>query len=497
MRKYIFLTLLFSPMINWALQDQNTEYKIDVDHLMNTQKDTVNNVLFIIVDDLSNTLGCYGMEEVITPNLDGLADRGLLFNRAYSQVSLCNPSRASILTGKRPNNLKIWNNTPHFRGLHPKIKTLPEHFKDNGFYTVGIGKIFHNWVHPIQGDPQSWSESQTYHWGPHYSDWYVPGQPFQLHTQIPKGPAIQSVDVMDEAYLDGRIANAAVNKLRELSQTSFFLAVGFWKPHLPFNAPKKYWDLYDRNSLPKVDYPRPVEAVPELAYVDSKEARSYTDVSKKGEISEAKQRELRHGYLAAISYLDAQVGKVLDELDQLGLTDKTTIVFVSDHGYHAGEHGQFGKWTNFEIGTRVPLIISAPGITQPGTTSNSIIELVDLFPTLLELHGLPSLINDNKLDGLSLVPLLEDPALKLKSVAISQISRPLGAGVNIDVLGSTIRDESYRYTAWKDLKSNEIIEEEFYNLSNGPFKIDNQIRNPVYSPKIDSLQYQLFEILKN
>lgn len=454
------------------------------------------NVLFIIADDLSNTLSCYGAEGVITPNLDQLAERGLKFDRAYSQASLCNPSRSSILTGRRPNNLRIWSNEPHFRGIHSKIVTLPEHFKANGYHTVGIGKILHNWGQSLQGDPKSWSEPETYNWATHFSDWHIKNRPYKIHSDITKGPAIQNEDVPDEAYLDGRIANAAVSKLQMLQETSFFLAVGFWKPHLPYNAPKKYWDLYNRDALPKLKYSEPVTSVPDVSYVDSNEARSYSDVPNKGNISKEQKQELRHGYLAAISYLDAQIGKVLNELDRLDLTRKTTIVFLSDHGYHAGEHGQFGKWTNFELGTRVPLIISSPGITSAGTSSKSIVELIDIYPTLIDIHGLPQAKGSDKLDGASLTPILSNPREKVKSFAVSQITRPLGAGADFNILGSTIRDDKYRYTMWRDRSGKEVLNEEFYDLSKDILKVDNQYNNAKYLKDSERLSHQLKEIIE-
>ena len=433
------------------------------------------NVLFIIADDLSASLNCYGVEGAITPNIDKLANRGVVFNHAYCQSALCNPSRASIMTGKYPHELGIWTNHPHFRGIYPTIKTLPQYFKDQGYYSSGIGKIYHNWGQSIDGDTESWSEPQIYHWAAHYLDWYVPERPYQLHFDLKKGPSVQCEDVPDEAYLDGRIANEAINKLRELQEVPFFLAVGFWKPHLPYNAPKKYWDLYDRNNLPPVKYSLPVEGIPELAYVNSNEARSYTDIDKEKPIPYDKKNELRHGYFAAISYLDAQVGKILDELDRLNLTKKTIIVFVSDHGYHAGEHGQFGKWTNFEIGTKVPLIISAPKMHESGKSADGIVELVDLYPTLVELCNLPKTGAIEQLSGTSLVPMLKNIHDKVKTYAISQTTRPLGAESEFTILGSTIRTEKFRYNVWSDKKNDKVIAEEFYDLSIDPLDAENLI----------------------
>lgn len=431
------------------------------------------NVLFIITDDLSASLNCYGVEGAITPNIDKLAGEGVIFNHAYCQSALCNPSRASIMTGKYPHELGILGNHAHFRGIFPTIRTLPQYFKDLGYYSVGIGKIYHNWGQPIHGDPQSWSEDQKYHWGAHFQDWYIPEKHYHLHSDITKGPAVQCEDVPDEAYLDGRITNEAINKLRELQDVPFFMGVGFWKPHLPYNAPKKYWDLYDRNNLPPVKYSHPVEGVPELAYVNSNEARSYTDVNNEGPIPEDKKKELRHGYFASISYMDAQVGKIIEELDRLDMTESTIVVFVSDHGYHAGEHGQFGKWTNFEIGTRVPLIISAPKLKESGKEANGLVELVDLYPTLVDLCNLEKTKSFDQLSGVSLVPILKNTNVSVKSSAFSQTQRPLGSESQYSTLGSTIRTDSFRYNVWTDRKRNTIIAEELYDLSLDPFNVNN------------------------
>ncbi len=454
------------------------------------------NVLFIIADDLSNTLGCYGVEGVISPNIDRLAAEGRLFERAYCQASLCNPSRASIMTGQRPQQLKIWSNEPHFRGMHAKTVTIPEHFKNNGYRSIGIGKIFHNWGQAIHGDPQSWSEPEVNHYAAHYHDWYVPGRAYETHFDLKKGPAVQSVDVPDEAYLDGRTTNAAINKLRELRETPFFLAVGFWKPHLPYNAPKKYWDLYDRDNLPKVRYPNPVPGVPDIAYVDSKEARSYTDVDPDAPIPDAQKQELRHGYVAGISYVDALVGKLLAELDRLDLRKNTIIVFVSDHGYHAGEHGQFGKWTNFELGTRVPLIIAAPEVQQPGTPANGIVELVDLFPTLSEMCGLPAPKTEDKLAGTSLVPILKNPEKVIKTEALSQISRPIGSGTDFETIGTSLRTETHRYNRWMQMKDREEVAEELYDLTKDLHEVKNVISLPEGKEKRTRLSHRLDELLK-
>ncbi|WP_234567117.1 sulfatase [Rhodohalobacter sp. 614A] len=454
------------------------------------------NVLFIIVDDLNMLVESYGAEGLQTPNIDKLASEGRAFTRAYVQNPLCNPSRASIMTGKRPNELDIQRLSKSFREMYPQIETLPQYFKENGYYSAGIGKIYHNWGEKFkEGDPESWSETPFYHWAAHFHDWYVPGRPYQWHYDLKKGPAVQREDVPDEAYVDGRIANAAVNKLRELQETPFFLAVGFWKPHLPYNAPKKYWDLYDRNHLPSPPrYTAPVDGVPDLAYVNSNEARSYTDVPKEGPIPESKKLELRHGYMASISFVDAQIGKVLDELKRLNLDKKTAVVFVSDHGYHAGEHGQFGKWTTFELGTRVPFIIKTPDLKNPGKKSDSIVEMIDIYPTLVDWAGLPM---KKDLSGVSLVPVLKNPEADVKPFAVSQTTRPLQGGAAYEIIGSSIRDERYRYNIWVRKEDHKIIAEELYDLSTDPFYVENIADKKGVEPIKKRMYNQLMEKIGN
>lgn len=439
------------------------------------------NVLLIMADDLSSVFFLKKTGEIITPNLDRLIKTGRLFTRAYCQSALCNPSRSSMLTGRRPHELKIWNLESHFRGVYPGIVTLPQYFKNQGYHTVGIGKIYHNIGQSIQGDPASWSEPQIYNWANHSWDWYVPGLPYDIHPEVGRNEATQCVDVPDEAYLDGRIANAAVEKLKILREVPFFLAVGFWKPHLPYNAPKKYWDFYDRNNLPDLKYDQPVAGVPSLAYVIPNEAEKYKNVAIDGKIPPSKLQELRHGYFASISYMDAQLGKILDELDRLNLTQNTIVVFVSDNGYHSGEMGQFGKRTNFEEGANVPLIISAPQMQQKGTASSSLVELVDIYPTLVDYCHLPPAPDAARLAGTSLVPILNNPSHTVKTYATTQITRPNGGGKEIQILGSSIRDERFRYNAWVDVKTSKIVAEELYDLSEDVYQVQNEVLNPRYS----------------
>ncbi|MEO6740296.1 MAG: sulfatase, partial [Chthoniobacteraceae bacterium] len=326
------------------------------------------NVLFIVADDFRAELASYG-SPAITPNLDRLAKRTLQFDRAYAQQAVCNPSRSSFLTGRRPDTLKIWNNGTHFREVNPDVMTLPLWFREHGYDTRCVGKIFHNWHTKVHGDPRSWSAPEFLHYANHGDDdAQVKGElpPNLAKTVTGFGYAKNGIcecrDVPDEAYFDGRVAAEAVRMLGEVKAKPFFLAVGFWKPHAPFNAPKKYWDFYDREKLPPLDEHnagRPVGA-PDIAFHQSTEVLGPVKNQKRPTPEQA--AEMRHGYFANISYMDAQLGKVLDALDASGVADRTIVTFVADHGYHIGEHTLWGKTSNFELDARVPFFIGTPGM---------------------------------------------------------------------------------------------------------------------------------------
>ncbi|MBM3860324.1 MAG: sulfatase [Verrucomicrobia bacterium] len=412
------------------------------------------NVLFIAADDLRNDLGCYGNTLVKAPNFDRLAKRGVVFNRAYCQQALCNPSRASLLTGLRPDTLRIWDLPTHFRSAVPEVVTLPQYFKQHGYFTQNIGKIFHNWIHEIQGDPASWSVPAVMHFANHGADKpVVDGAP---PPNLAKDLKCEQCDVPDEAYFDGRVAKLAVEALRELKSKSqpFFLAVGFWKPHSPFNAPKRYWDLYRREDIPMpnpADWP---QDAPRVAWHNSREI-----LTEKGrELTPDAVREIRHGYLANISYLDAQLGKVIDELDRLQLAQNTIIVFWSDHGFHLGEHTLWAKTSNFELDARVPMFIAAPKIKAART--DALAELLDLYPTLVELCGLPM---PKGLDGVSLVPVLKNPRRSIKPAALTQHPRPAYYKGAPETMGYSLRAQNFRYIEWRDWKTGAVVARELYD----------------------------------
>lgn len=436
------------------------------------------NVLFIVSDDLRADLGCYG-SAAKTPNLDALAARGVRFDRAYCQQAVCNPSRSSFLTGRRPDTLHIWSNGTHFRERNPDVVTLPQWFKQNGYETRDAGKIFHNWHTKEKGDRRSWSADEFLHYATHGDDLpTVKGEPPpNLAKAMPRDygqvPLCEKRDVPDEAYYDGRVAAEAVRVLGEVKEKPFFLAVGFWKPHAPFNAPKKYWDLYDPKTLPPLGPARPAGA-PNVAFHDSREIlgippKNFTPTT-------AQAAEMRHGYLANVSYMDAQVGKVLKALADHKLADRTVVVFVADHGYHLGEHSLWGKTSNFERDARVPLIVAAPGMKTAGKATASLAELVDLFPTLTELCGLKPPAG---LEGVSLAPVLADPSKAVKDAAFTQHPRPAyydrtPTGTP-DAMGYSARTAAGRYTEWREWKTGKVLGAEWYDHARDPDEMTNRL----------------------
>lgn len=429
------------------------------------------NVLFIAVDDMRVELGCYGNTPALSPNIDRLASRGVCFDRAYCQQAVCNPSRASLLTGRRPDTLRIWDLPTHFRELYPDIVTLPQHLKNNGYFTQGIGKIFHNWRQNIEGDPASWSVPAVMHYATHGSD--TPIVEGELPANTASTMKCEARDVPDNAYFDGRIADLAVAALEEVKDRPFFLAVGFWKPHLPFNAPQRYWDLYERAKLSLPAHPAPPIDVPEIALHNGRELLG----DKGRELTDAEVLELRHGYYAGISYLDAQVGKVLAELERLNLADNTIIVFWSDHGFHLGEQGLWCKTSNFELDARVPLIISTPEMRdeQRGRHSDSLVELLDLYPTLVDLCGLPAV---SGLEGVNLRPILEDVTNVVKPAAYTQHPRPAYYRGQPDAMGCSVRTARYRYTEWRDFTTGEVVAKELYDHDSDADESRNTIASP-------------------
>ncbi len=399
------------------------------------------NVLLICVDDLKPTLGCYGDDQAVTPNIDRLADRGVLFLSAYCNQAVCSPSRNSLMTGMRPQTLGVYDLATHFRRAAPDVTTMTQHFLNHGYDAQGLGKILHV-GHGNIDDKASWS---TASWRPKSPGYALPSSRSAMTKDKSgkvRGPATESADVPDEFYADGEIAREAITRLGSASQAKdkpFFLAVGFMKPHLPFVAPKKYWDLHKPESLPMPTTHQPPTDAPTYAATNYGELLNYSDMDGRDANEESTTRHLIHGYYAATSYMDAQVGKVLDAVDQFGLADNTIIVLWGDHGWHLGDHGMWCKHTNYEQAARIPVIVSAPGHSAAAKTS-AMIETVDVFPTLCELAKIDP---PQTIDGLSFVAALSDPSASARPYVTHVYPRG-------DRLGRAIRNTRYRMVEWKE-----------------------------------------------
>lgn len=502
------------------------------------------NVLFIAVDDLRPELGVYGASYIRSPHIDRLAARGVRFERAYCQYAICGPSRASLLTGLRPDTLKIEEIDTFFRNTVPDVVTLPQHFKQHGYTTVYTGKVFH----PGQTDDAiSWTRRAG---APPGAGRGEAGGEYQLETSkaivrerrttavakygnvnlqgLATGPVFEAADAPDSAYPDGRTTEAALQALRELKDGPFFLGVGFLKPHLPFVAPKKYFDLYDPAALPLAEFGEAPAAAPTIGRHSSFELRTRAGVPTSGPIDAGLARQLRHAYAACVSFVDAQVGRLLDELETLGLADKTIVVLWGDHGWHLGEFGIWGKATDHEIATRVPLIVRLPHAKIAGTASPALVEFVDVYPTLCDLVGLP---RPARLEGTSFAPLLDDPLRSWKTAAFSQFpspalrewaARPLSPAMRQtffgplmtevedrlrhehgdrydqgvferEVMGYSMRTARYRFTAWVDRRSPdaEPYALELYDHRTDDLERENLAGRPENRALVEQLRRQL------
>lgn len=506
------------------------------------------NVLFIAVDDLKPILGCYGDKIIKTPNIDRLAKMGTVFLNNYCQQAVCGPTRASILTGMRPDVTKVRDLKTKMRDMNPDIVTLPEYFISQGYTTSGIGKIFHPSCVEKKFDPQSWTIPFLV---PKESDYYN-GFPFQKHYQSPelkalntkevvvdtdegdkgkgkkkvkkddddeddaKGPAFESLDLPDNAYDDGVSALLAEQQIIKLSKSNkpFFMAVGFRKPHLPFVSPKKYWDLYKREDLPLAEFQEHAANTKDFPYQNSGELSNYSGIKEfakfdkkdgnKFQLDIEKQKELVHAYYAAVSYTDAQVGILLNTLEKLGTLNNTIIVLWGDHGWHLGDHDMWGKHTNYEQATRAPLIIVAPGVKAGQTKSMT--EFVDVFPTLCELSGgtVPSY-----LDGKSLVPVMKNNKLFVKEYAMSQYPRKMDKADSkkegkAKLMGYSMRTEQYRYTVWlKDFTSDQVYSDdkvyakELYDYSIDPLEKINVSDDKKYAKIAADLDKKMVAYFKS
>ena len=439
------------------------------------------NVLFLIADDLNCDLHCYGHPQVKTPHIDRLAQRGVVFERAYCQFPLCSPSRSSILTGRRPNTTKVHRNpggamaarrarqTPHFRDAIPDTVTLPQLFRNNGYFSARVGKLYHYGV-PAQigtdgfDDPPSWEKVVN----PSGRD---KREEDQIFTLVPKnfGGVLSwlAADGTDAEQTDGLIAAEAIKLLEEKRDQPFFLGVGFFRPHTPYVAPKKYFELYptDRITLPQHS-PDDQTRTPGPAYASAKPEQD--------QLTDDQRRQANQAYWGSISFMDAQVGHVLEALDRLKLTDKTIIVFTSDHGYHLHDHGLWQKMSLFERSTHVPLIIAAPNVKINVPRVTALAELVDIYPTLAHLTGLTA---PAYLEGQNLAPLMTSPAANAKTEAYTQVRRG-------EFDGYAVRTDRFRYILWEGGRRGEQL----YDLRADPQETKNLANDPAHAETVAALK---------
>jgi iduronate 2-sulfatase len=392
------------------------------------------NVLFIAVDDLRPELACYGKQHIHSPHIDKLAESSVLFERAFCMVPTCGASRASLMTGIRPARNRFVNFLAWAEKDAPGITTMNTQFKQNGYYTASLGKIFH---HPAD-NAQGWSEPA---WRPKGVAWYQRPENQELHAKRQqlgnkkKGPAWEAADVPDNAYMDGVLTEKAIETLQKLNKQEqpFFLAVGFFKPHLPFIAPQKYWDLYDHDKIQLPENYKVPQDAPEESIHNFGELRAYAGIPPKGPVTEETARNLIHGYYACVSYTDAQIGKLLAELDRLKLSDNTIVVLWGDHGWNLGDHTLWCKHSCYESSLQIPLIVRGPGI-KGGQRRTPLIESIDVYPSLCDLTGIPQPAH---LKGQSFVGLMRDPDIKWKQAAVSRYKN-----------GDTIRTDQFRYSEY-------------------------------------------------
>ena len=427
------------------------------------------NVLFIMVDDLRPELSLYGQNQIISPNIDALGASGVTFNRAYCNVPVCGASRASLLTGVRPTPNRFLTYHSRIKKDMPDVINMAQYFKNRGYSTISNNKITH-----IKNDIDAWDDE----WYPKSKNWrnYLSEENLILQASNKAGYAYENIDVPDAAYIDGQTALKSVEDLKQFKANGqpFFLAVGFVKPHLPFNAPKKYWDLYDPNSITLPENATFPKSAPQRANHKWGELRAYIDIPKKGPVPDPIAKKLIHGYYASVSYVDAQIGVLIKGLTELGLRENTIIVLVGDHGWSLSDHGLWAKHSNFEVALQVPLIISDSSLPKAAHT-NSIAELVDIYPTLCELTAGES---PTHLQGSSLVSALEAPGTIFKDVALARWQK-----------GETLIVDQLFYTEWQ--QKGKAVSKMLYNHETDPNETNNLANDPAYLSTVKALSKQL------
>lgn len=442
------------------------------------------NVLLILVDDLKPALGCYGDPVAKTPHLDALVSRGMRFDMAYCNQAVCAPSRFTLMLGSHSTSTGLYGLGSQLRQIMPDAVTMPQYFAKHGYRTESLGKVFHI-GHGNEGDPLSFSV-------PHFKDKVIEyldpestdggkltreealftNQKLGQIRSLPRGAAFESPDVDDSQYADGRVATETIRRLAAAKerlandQQPFFIAAGFVRPHLPFSAPQKYWDLYDPSTLPIPENDSAPVGAPAVALKKGGEIAAYKPVPENGEVSEELRRELIHGYYASTSFVDAQIGKVTTALDDLQLADNTIVVLWGDHGFHLGDLGIWTKHTNYEQANRIPICFVAPGVAKPNSSTKQLVETVDIFPTLAELAGLPAPDVPQPIDGVSLVSVLKDSDARVRDHAFHAYPKK--------TLGRAIRTERYRLVQWKEADApDKTAQYELYDYQTDPAETKN------------------------
>ena len=478
--------------------------------LFRAKESVKSNILFLAVDDLRPQLGCYGHTKMISPNIDRIAEMGTTFARAYCNVPVCGASRASLLTGLYPTRSRFTEAHSKAQTDAPDAMSMQTHFKSNGYHTISNGKIYQHVTDYVDG----WSEKP---WRPN-GDWWgwqaylaeeskevirqqiargngapgpfykVENEPGKYHALpglglVKSGPAYEAPDVADNDYPDGMLADKVILDLQNLKDQSepFFLAAGFVKPHLPFAAPKKYWDFYDRNQIDLADNPFRPQGAPDEALHNWPELRSYAGIPAQGPLDDELARTLIHGYYACVSYTDAQIGRILDELERLDLAKNTIIVLWGDHGWNLGEHGLWCKHATFETSLHSPLLVSSPEY-QGGQVSNALTEFVDIYPTLCELAGLDVPAG---LHGKSLVPLMQNPDQEWKQMVYSRYKN-----------GESIKTDHYRYTEYYDDNGN-MTSRMLYDHRTDPHENVNIVERPENKNLVSELTQKLGTYIRN
>lgn len=527
MKKALFIVSIVAVIIltacnaNKSASDKTSQVQTNVDSSISSLEKK--NILFLSIDDLKPLLSNYGASQMHTPNFDRLAKMGMTFTNAHVQYAVCGPSRASVMTGTNPDKTKVWDLHTDFRESAPSLVSMPEYLISQGYETTAVGKIYHkgssspghdgkSWSMPHQlpdnYDPAAGEAAFSYYQNPETKRKMAKLVEEAKAKGIKRGgklrsyvfkrlkPSTESADVSDTAYQDGLYTQTALQQLDDLEKSGkpWFLGVGYQKPHLPFVAPKKYWDLYDRDKIELAKFQKVADGTPKFAYHSFGELRAFSDIDNDYRVGDiipkAKQRELIHGYMACISYIDAQLGILFDELEKRNILDDTVIVLWGDHGFHLGDHTEWCKHSNFEQATRIPFMFAGPGVKKD-QKSHHPVNLVDLFPTVFELANVPQ---SSQTDGKSLVPILDNDKSTTIDMdyAYHQYKRQ-------KKMGYGIRTDRYRYTEWHDngyrsydtYKNDNIAGRELYDYEKDPLETKNLIDDPTYATIVKDLKVKL------